>query len=682
MNYLVLENEYIPLADGRRLAARIWLPDTVSEAPAPAILEYLPYRKRDGTAERDESTYPVLAEAGYAGVRVDMAGHGESDGEFDDEYSPRELDDGLAVIAWIAGQAWCDGNVGMMGISWGGFNGLQLAALRPPALKAVISIGTTVDRYNDDIHYKNGCHLYSNFWWSSVMLGYASRPPDPELSGPEWRDRWLHRLTTQPFPLSKWLAHQRRDAYWKHGSICEHYEKITIPCLVVSGWADGYLNAPPAAVENIGTHTKAINGPWIHKYPYLAYPHPRLDFHQEAIRWWDRWLRGMENNVAGLPDYRAYILENIRPSGWREYDPGRWVAEQNWPSKNILPTDYYLDNHRLTPDLPGQDRPLSICSPQDCGLESGEFFPLKPDREMPGNQCEDDAGSLVFDTPPLDADLEILGRPVLKLKVAIDRPVGNLIARLVDVHPDHVGYRVSWGVLNLCHRNSHEHPEFMIPGEWVEIALQLDECGYRFVAGHRIRVALSTAYWPTVLPSPEIVTATFATGGSAALTLPVRTGGEEGDLPVPDHPDPLPGYEITMPARYVTGFRSLARLRYEITMPARYERRVTRNRKNNTTTMRILDDTGEQVIPGHALRVRQKHVNRWQVNLRDPSDTCLQATFSCWMTRGHWRIKTVSRSELVLDPTRFHIRAEIKAYEGAAMIHARTWKQSIPRDFM
>ena len=188
MGFKVIENEWIPLPDGRRLSSRIWIPENAEKKPVPAILEYLPYRKRDGTAQRDESTYPAFAESGYAGVRVDISGTGESDGDFDDEYSPRELADACEVIEWISKQPWCDGNLGMMGISWGGFNSLQVAALRPSALKAIISIGSTVDRYNDDIHYKNGCLLYSNFSWSSVMLCYASRPPDPELFGKNWKE--------------------------------------------------------------------------------------------------------------------------------------------------------------------------------------------------------------------------------------------------------------------------------------------------------------------------------------------------------------------------------------------------------------------------------------------------------------------------------------------------------------
>ena len=154
-----IANQWIVLADGTRLAARIWLPTDAEQRPVPAILEYLPYRKRDGTHVRDALTHPHLAGHGYACVRVDMRGNGESDGLMLDEYTKQELDDAVEVIAWLAGQAWCSGAVGMMGISWGGFNALQVAALRPPALKAIITLCSTDDRYSDDIHYKGGCLL-------------------------------------------------------------------------------------------------------------------------------------------------------------------------------------------------------------------------------------------------------------------------------------------------------------------------------------------------------------------------------------------------------------------------------------------------------------------------------------------------------------------------------------------
>ena len=267
------------------MAARLWLPTGAEQAPVPAVVEYLPYRKRDATAARDESTYPFFAAAGYAGVRVDISGTGESEGDFDDEYSPRELADGVAVIEWVARQPWCTGKVGMMGISWGGFNSLQIAALGPAPLKAVISIGSSVDRYNDDIHYKNGCLLLTNFWWSTVMACYLSRPPDPLLVGSAWQTLWRGRLRTQPLGLEIWLSHPRRDAYWQHGSVNENYASMRTPALIISGWADGYSNTPPSALTHFPACTKAINGPWMHHYPHFAWPQPRMDFHTEALQW-------------------------------------------------------------------------------------------------------------------------------------------------------------------------------------------------------------------------------------------------------------------------------------------------------------------------------------------------------------------------------------------------------------
>jgi putative CocE/NonD family hydrolase len=183
-----IENVFIPLRDGTKLAARIWLPVDAETRPVPAILEYLPYRKRDGTAPRDAETHPFFAGHGYASVRVDIRGTGESDGLLLDEYLKLEQDDCLEVLAWLEAQPWCTGACGMIGISWGGFNGLQVAARRPKQLKAVISLCSTDDRYADDVHYMGGCMLVDNFAWGSTMFTLQSHAPDPVLVGERWRE--------------------------------------------------------------------------------------------------------------------------------------------------------------------------------------------------------------------------------------------------------------------------------------------------------------------------------------------------------------------------------------------------------------------------------------------------------------------------------------------------------------
>ncbi|RPI47838.1 MAG: CocE/NonD family hydrolase, partial [Betaproteobacteria bacterium] len=180
----VIRHVWIPMRDGTRLAARIWLPLDAESKPVPAILEYIPYRKNDVYADEDERVYRYLAGHGYAGVRVDVRGTGDSDGRFVDEYLPIEQQDGVDVINWIAQQPWCTGKVGMTGISWGGFNSLQIAAHAPSALAAVIVIGFTDDRYEDDIHYIGGC-LFARYqlMWATCVVSYMARPPDPAVVG-------------------------------------------------------------------------------------------------------------------------------------------------------------------------------------------------------------------------------------------------------------------------------------------------------------------------------------------------------------------------------------------------------------------------------------------------------------------------------------------------------------------
>ncbi len=661
--FRVLENEWITLADGTRLAARIWLPDGAAKKPVPAILEYLPYRKRDGTTARDQTNYPVFAEAGYAGVRVDIRGSGESEGLFDDEYSPRELAEGCEVINWIAAQPWCTGAVGMMGISWGGFNSLQIAALRPKPLKAVISIASTLDRFNDDIHYKNGCHLSAQLSWSGTMLAYSSRPPDPLLVGNRWGEIWRERLEHEPWLLDIWLRHQTRDAYWQHGSIAEDYAAIEAAVLIIAGWADGYRNAPPSAAAHLRAPVKAINGPWVHKYPHFAWPKPRADFHAEAIRWWDRWLKGKKNGADKLPAYRAYITEGIRPSTWRAADPGRWVAEKAWPAKAIKPRVLHLNPDRTLDRKARGEGVLAIKSPQDTGTASGEWFTLKPDGELAGDQRGDDAGSLVFETAVLPEAIEILGRPVLRLPAAIDAPTGNLIARLLDVHPDGVATRVSFGTLNLAHRGGNAHPRPMTPGESEPIEIRLDECGHRFRAGHRLRLAISTAYWPMVLPPPTAVTATLKLGASATLELPVRKGGDSIEMPEPANPDPLPKY------------RELA--------PGAARRAVERDLNKGMTRYFVHEDSGAHEVPDTSgLVTRESREETFTIAADDPLSAVSETRWVAERSRGAWSIRTVTTQRLTANATHFLIEARLEAYEGASLVIERRWNERVRRELM
>lgn len=640
----------ITLSDGTRLSARVWRPLDAGEHPVPAILEYLPYRKRDGTAARDALTHPYFAARGYACIRVDMRGNGDSEGLMDDEYSPQELSDGVEVINWLAAQPWCCGTVGMMGISWGGFNGLQIAALGPDPLKAVITLCSTVDRYADDIHYKGGCLLNENLGWGATMWSYSSRPPDPDLRE-NWRDLWMERLESEPFLPALWLRHQRRDEYWKHGSVCEDYSKLSAKVLAVGGWGDAYKNTVPRIVADL-PGSKGIVGPWVHKYPHFAVPEPRIGFLQEALRWWDRWLKRIENGAEEDPAMRTYLMDGVRPATWYDRREGRWQADP--VAENVT---LHLTDTGLSPE----SGPLSrlVSSPQDCGMDGGEYCAIWLGPEMPGDQRRDDALSACFDSRPLMADMDISGAPRIELELSSDRPAAQIAVRLCHLHADGASTRITYGVLNLCHRNGHAAPEPLPVGETVKVTLDLDHIAYRVPAGDRIRVAVSSAYWPLIWPSPEKTALTLSAGNVSFPVAP--TAENQWTFPEPDAAEPWQTHQRREPS---------------------HVRRVEQDQQTGLVSLIIEDDFGIVEDAEHGFFGGTIARERWTIHPEDP----LSARGTCHWTdergRGDWHVRTETYSEMWCDSTHFHLEARLEAYENDVEVFSKSEKHSIPRDHL
>jgi predicted acyl esterase len=636
----VIEHTLIPLQDGTVLAARIWLPEDAEQNPVPAILEYLPYRKRDGTYERDALTHPYLAGHGYAGVRVDLRGSGDSQGLLFDEYAKQEQDDGVEVIAWLAAQPWCSGVVGMMGISWGGFNGLQIAALRPPALKAIVTICSTDDRYADDAHYMGGTLLTAGLEWASFFFGSMCLPPDPMLVGDRWRAVWLERLENIPLFFELWLKHQRRDAYWKHGSVCENYDAIQCPVYAVGGWTDGYKNAIARLLEGLTIPRKGLIGPWAHGYPHFALPGPQIGFLQGMLRWWDYWLKGVDTGVMDEPMLRAWMTESVKPASHHDTLPGRWIGEPAWPPAGRKSRRLFLTDAGLS-DAPEPFSARLLCSPQTVGKCAGEWVPFGRGRDQAGDQREDDMRSLLFETPPLDAPIEILGAAVTTLDIASDRPIANLVVRLCDVHPSGESLRVSYGVLNLTHRDGHEKPAPLTPGERYRVRIQLNDAGSAFPAGHKVRLALSTAYWPMIWPSPQAATLTIFAG---TLDLPERPP-KEGDARL----SPLPGPETASPEK------------------------PTRLRRGDMHIERI-DRLG--------LELGAQYKSYYHVEEDDPLSAVAELRHTQTMARNAWQIRIETQMRLTCTRDAFLLQGALYAWEGANEVCHREWDRSIPRDFM
>lgn len=661
-----IENSWIELSDGCRLAARIWLPNTARDAPVPAILEYLPYRKRDFTRARDEPMHRWFAGHGYAAVRVDIRGSGDSGGVMDDEYSAQEHADALEVIAWIAAQPWCTGAVGMMGISWGGFNALQVAALRPPALKAIITLCSTDDRYADDAHYMGGCLLNENMQWGSILTLYAALPPDPEIVGPDWRDWWQDRLDAlRPFP-AVWMRHQARDDYWRHGSICEDYAAIQCPVYAIGGWADGYSNAIPRLLANLDCPCKGLIGPWAHVFPHDGVPGPAIGFLQEAARWWDQWLKGRDTGVMAEPMLRAWMQDWVPPQPHYAERPGRWVAEPAWPSPHIAEYRLHLDAGRLD-DVAAHPTVLSFASPQTTGVRAGEWCGFGADGESPRDQRPDDGGSLVFDSDPIAARIEILGPVVLDLELMLDRPAGIVAARLCDVAPDGSSLRVTYGLLNLSHRDGHAAPRPVEPGEWMRVRLRLNDIAHAFPAGHRIRLALSTAYWPIAWPSPLPAVLSLRTGAST-LALPVRP-------PRPDD-DALPPFPLRVSAPG-PAHRKLRRL------PMR--RTIEIDLATNEMVYTLTSDGGEfegaslAHIAEIALDLGYTLTKRYRIIETDPLSAAAEFAQTAEMRRDGWSVRLACRTRLTATATMFQFAGDLEAFEGDTEVARKHWALAIPR---
>jgi uncharacterized protein len=654
-----IENLFITLKDGTKLAARMWLPVDAQKNPVPALLEYLPYRKRDGTVVRDALTHPYMAGHGYACIRVDMRGNGDSAGLMRDEYTKQEQDDAIEVIDWLTQQKWCDGKVGMFGISWGGFNALQVAARQPEALKAIITICSTDDRYEDDIHYKGGTLINENLGWAATMLAYSSRPPDPKVVGKRWKKMWMDRLENEPFLLIDWLKHPHRDSYWKHGSVCEDWTKIKCPVLCVGGWNDAYSNAIPRLMKNLRVPRKAIIGPWAHKYPHFAVPHPRIGFLQEMLRWWDFHIKGINTGVNNDPDYRVYVMDAYKPGSFPKHIDGRWIAENYWGHGNVETKIWHLSKSGVSTEA-GKEEGLSLTSQQTVGFDGGEYCIIWLGEEFPGDQVKDDQGSIVFDSPTLTEDMDIVGQPSVELSFTVDKPVAHVAVRLNDVWPDGKVSRITYHLQNLCMRDSREYPTPLEPYKRYKMKIKLDDIAWRVPKGHKLRVAISTSYFPMMWPAPEPVKLTLFAGAST-VSLPIRKQ-DVTERPVtfaaPEAAEPIKQKELAKPSN---------------------KRKVSFDKKTGATRLEIVDDFGKQELKPHGLVIGGVGRETYEILPSDPLSAKMETHWTEYLKRGTWEIRTETYGRLTATKTHWIVWGKIEAYEGKKQVFVKEFNEEIER---
>jgi hypothetical protein len=655
------ETVWVPMPDGTRLAGRLWRPEGAGRVPL--ILEYLPYRRHDGTRARDERMHRYLAGHGYACLRLDIRGTGDSEGLLHDEYTVQEQLDGVAAIAWAAAQDWCDGQVAIYGISWGGFNGLQIAARRPPALKTVITVGSTDDRYATDIHWVGGCLSKDNFDWSATMFAHQDLPPDPAVVGEAWRAMWQARMRANEPWILTWLRHQRRDAYWRQGSVCEDFAAIDIPVYAVSGWADNYSEAVPRLLAGLTCPRRGLIGPWAHSFPHDVAVEPAIGWLQEVLRWCDHWLKGRDTGIMDEPMLRAWMQDPVPPRTCYTERPGRWVGEAAWPSPRITPWRLSLGAHGALGGA-GQGT-AAVCSPLWVGLAAGEVGRYGHDAEWAPDQREDDGGSLVFVTGPLAEPVEILGAPQLHLRLASDRPLALVSVRVNDVAPSGASTRVAIGHLNLCHRHGHDAPQALVPGQVETAVVELDDIAHHFPAGHRIALSISTVYWPIAWPSPELATLTVHLGVSA-LDLPVRPPDPaDAALRVFDPPE-----------------MAAADPQHDLPVEAAHRRRVTRDLLSGETVVDFPRWTYATEMPAIGQTHRGEGLARYVITDGDPLSARCETRYRVEITRPDGDFVHESDGALTCDATHFRVRMRLRILENGSEVFVRDWDEGIARDHL
>jgi len=514
-----------------------------------------------------------------------------------------------------------------------------------------------VDRFADDIHYKGGIQLSENIGWAATVMSWFSMPPDAVIVGADWRKIWLERLEAMPFLARDWMEHKTRDAYWKHGSVCEDFGAIKAPVLAMGGMLDGYRNAMAALVENLDAPVFGVAGPWTHKYPHISTVEPRIDFLNLAVRWWDRWLKGVENGADNDPAYRAYVMDNVPPETSVTERPGRWVSEAAWPSENVTAQVLAFGEGSL-----GRAGAFETVLASDlaCGQQCGEFFPFGFGAgELPDEQSPDDALSAVFDSAPVGEDWDILGAPKVALRLSCDAARGQVVVRLCDVAPDGTSALISLGMLNLRHRDGFGAAVDLTPGEVFDVSVELDQAAYRLPKGHRLRVSVSTSYWPFCWPEGRAFALTLL-GGS--LSCPVRAAGL-ADGPAFDPP---------------------------IAVEERPEKQLDIPREGKTLevdgdklVLTIFGDQGRSEALETGLITSSARTETWSIDRSDPASACCKIVWERGLERnlpkGRMAVRTTHVSEMWGLADHFKVRQSLTAWEGDEQVFDRVYECEVAR---
>ena len=643
---------FLSMRDGVRIAATLYRPER--GGPWPCLVEALPYRKDDVTAGYRAEYHRFADEFGYAVCRLDVRGTGSSEGLATGEYTSDEHADIAEAIAWLADRSWSNGNVGMYGTSWSGFNSLQVAMLRPPALRAICSIFASDDRYADDVHYLGGMLKQLDLVdYPLYMEALNALPPVPRIVGDGWRDAWERRLEGSASWLIEWLEHQTYDGFWKHGSLREDYGAIAAPTMLVTGWADGYTNISLRAMAALECPRRLLAGPWSHADVETCRPGPNVDLVAEMARWWDRWLKGVDNGVDREPPIVLFVRRPTPPAWDLAEYRGGWRFEAGWPLERSR--DLRLDLSDARSGAPG-DGPDVLEVRGDVGWTAWLSCAAAPPWGQPMDQRPDETFSLVYDWAPLRDELEILGHPKLHARVASSAPIASLSAKLCDVHPDGTSQLVTRGLLNLTHRDSRGSPSPLEPERAYDVTLELEVTSWVFEPGHRIRLDLAGTDWPNCWPPPTPLTLTIDRSRSSFVLPGVDPPGpiaEEPGLPEPRRPQEWETDGVTCTIEH--------------DLPRRETRAVLRYDGGSEA---------DDVAPA----TDQRYGGTVGVSIDDPGRAWVEATATYTISWPEATVTAEARTRIESDADAYHVRLDVDTAQDGEPGWSRSIERRIPRN--
>ena len=658
---ITLQEAWITMPDGVRLAADLYMPDGGDDGETfPVLLEYLPYRKTESRG-RNYSMYSYFVERGYIVARVDIRGTGNSEGHLIPyEYSDIEQEDGEIVIDWLSKQDWSTGNIGMFGISWGGFNSIQMAVRNPPALKAIIAIDATEDLYQDDVHYMDGIMHVDTY---ELIVDIANtRPGAPDYVIDD--DNFRNRFDTEPW-IPAYKRQQRDGPFWDRASARDKYDKIRIPSFHIGGWYDGYRDSLPRMLENVDAPVKALIGPWSHTVPNQPYPRPGMEWRYEAVRWFDQWLKGKDTGIMDEPKFAVYVRNWHPPGPYLDFAPGNWRFEDGWPIERIEHRRFYAqDNHTLT-NSPSNNAVHKLRYVPTIGVEAGG--PVMWWGDVAHDQRPTDAFSLVYDSAPLGGDTEILGFPTAILKVAADAPHANWFVRISDVAPDGAVTQVAGAGFNGTHRNSAREPQALQPGEEFELEIEMHFTSWVFPAGHRIRFSIANAQWPMMWPTPYSMTTSLRLGGDAGshvylpIVPPANTTAPTFQ-PIVESPK-MPGFE-TIDLGNASGYGEISS--------------VDRNPQTGEVTA-VATNTGATRFPWGTETYRANI--EYKTSDEHPEIASVNGTHRLEVILPGRTILWDAEFGFSSDLENFYYRYVRRVSENGELVREKEWEYTIKRDF-